>query len=463
MGQDVLVITGGTIAAEYGTFKADLIIRDGRIAGIVDDARDISGERLDASGLVVFPGGVDMHTHLREPSRIEREGFAHGTASAAAGGISTVVDMPQADPLVADVASFRQKRDAASRSAVVDFGLHAAAIGQSIDQMAALKAEGALAFKAFMCASSPGYPRLNDAALVHTLRAVRELDSTLIVHAENDDLLQDGLAQMAAAGRIDPLAHAESRPPIVEIEAVRRAIYLAGATGARLHIAHASTAATVRAVARARKAGHSITCETCPQYLVMDLGDLLRLGPFARCAPALRDRAEVEALWAVMAQGTVAAICSDHSPYTLAEKQAGNEDIFKAPLGLNVIQVMLPSIVDEGIHRRGLSYTWFANLSAAGPARLLGLYPQKGSIRVGADADLTLWDMEQQWEVRREDLLSRHPWTPLEGRRLQGRVIRTIVRGRSVFADGRILVEPGTGQFLRAASSPAIAPAVLPV
>ncbi len=453
MGQEARVIKGGAIAAEYGTFKADLIIRDGRIAGIVEDAHDVLGEIIDASGLVIFPGGVDMHTHLREPSKIEREDFAHGTASAAAGGISTVIDMPQADPLVADVASFRQKRDAAARGAVVDFGLHAAVIGQSVDQLAALKAEGVMAFKAFLCASSPGYPRLNDAALLHTLRAVRELDAMLIVHAENDDLLQDGLARMAAAGRTDPLAHAESRPPIVEIEAVERAILLARATGARLHIAHASVAASVQAVARARAAGAAISCETCPQYLVMDLDDLQRLGPYARCAPAIRERAEVEALWAVVADGTVAAICSDHSPYAVAEKEAGKDDIFKAPLGLNVIQVMLPAVLDEGIHRRGLSYTWFANFSAAGPARLLGLYPRKGSIRVGADADLALWDMDQRWEVRREDLFSRHPWTPLEGRHLKGRVIHTLVRGRTVYKDGRILAEPGTGQFLRAEGS----------
>ncbi|HVA88874.1 MAG TPA: amidohydrolase family protein, partial [Chloroflexota bacterium] len=251
----------------------------------------------------------------------------------------------------------------------------------------------------------------------------------------------------------DPLAHAESRPPVVETEAVARAIHLAQAAGARLHIAHASTAASVRAVTAARAAGFPISCETCPQYLVMDLSDLDRLGPFARCAPALRDRQEVEALWQVVADGSVHAICSDHSPYTVAEKEAGFGDIFKAPLGLNVIQVMLPSIVDEGIHRRGLSYTWFANFSAAGPARLVGLYPRKGSIRVGADADLALWDMGSEWEVRREDLFSRHPWTPLEGRRLRGRPVCTVRRGEIIFAGGRIRAEPGSGRFLHGGES----------
>src|SRR6185312_588690 len=194
----VEIISGGTVVHEHGAIRGDVIVREGRIVGLVEDSTGLAGERLDVSGKWVFPGGVDMHTHLREPSRIEREDFAHGTASAAAGGICTVIDMPQADPLVADVASFRQKRDAAARGSVVDFGLHAAAIGQSIERMAELKAEGVMAFKAFLCASSPGYPRLNDAALLHTLRAVRELDAMLIVHAENDDLLQDGLARMAA-------------------------------------------------------------------------------------------------------------------------------------------------------------------------------------------------------------------------------------------------------------------------
>jgi len=453
MSQDVQAIRGGIVATEYGTFQADLILHDGRIAGIVDDARAVPGEQLDASGLVIFPGGVDIHTHLREPSRLEREGFSYGTASAAAGGVTTVVEMPQADPLVTDVESFRLKRDLASRGAITDFGLFAAAIGQDRDMLAALKEEGALAFKAFLCASSPAYPRLNDAALLECLGFMRELDTMLIVHAENDDLLQDGLARMAAAGRTDPLAHAESRPPVVETEAVARAIHLAQAAGARLHIAHASTAASVRAVTAARAAGFPISCETCPQYLVMDLSDLDRLGPFARCAPALRDRQEVEALWQVVADGSVHAICSDHSPYTVAEKEAGFGDIFKAPLGLNVIQVMLPSIVDEGIHRRGLSYTWFANFSAAGPARLVGLYPRKGSIRVGADADLALWDMGSEWEVRREDLFSRHPWTPLEGRRLRGRPVCTVRRGEIIFAGGQVRAEPGSGRFLHGGES----------
>jgi allantoinase len=448
MDPDSTVIAGGIVAAEYGTFRADVIVREGRIAGLVEDGATIPGGRFDASGLVIFPGGIDMHTHLREPSIAQREGFSYGTASAAAGGITAVIEMPQADPLVTDVSSLRRKRELATCGSITDFGLYAAAIGQEAGELEALQNEGVLAFKAFMCKSSPGYPKLDDAALLICLQRLRELDALLIVHAENDDLLQAGLLRMAREGRTDPLAHAESRPPIVETEAIRRVVYLAAQTGTRLHVAHVSTAEGVRIVTEAREAGARVSCETCPQYLLMDLSDLERLGPFARCAPALRDRSEVEALWTLVLNGKVDAIASDHSPYTLAEKQAGAEDIFRATLGLNIIQVMLPAIVDEGLHRRALSWVAFANLSAAEPARILGLYPRKGSIRVGADADLAMWDLDSEWEVRREDLLSRHPWTPLEGRRLRGRVVATMRRGQLIYQNGAVCAPPGSGRFL---------------
>jgi allantoinase len=444
-----LVVAGGLVAAEYGTFEADIVIRDGRIAALVEDATEVDGERFDATGMVVFPGGVDIHTHLREPSRIVREGFDYGTASAAAGGITTVVEMPQADPLVQDVASFRTKLEAASKTSLLDFGLYAAATGQPEDELRALLAEGALAFKAFMCASSPGYPRLDDAGLLDCLRSVERLGSMLIVHAENNELLQAGLARMTAAGRTDPLAHAESRPPVVETTAIATLVRLAEEAGARLHVAHVSTAEGAATVAAARARGADVTCETCPQYLLMDLDDLDRLGPWARCAPAIRSRAEVDALWPLVLDGTIGAVASDHSPYTYEDKEQGADDIFKATLGLNVIQVMLPGIFDEGVERRGLSYTRFAELSAAGPARITGLYPRKGSITVGADADLAVWDPDARWVVARDELLSRFPWTPLEGRTLRGRVTATIRRGEFVYRDGAICAEPGSGAFLR--------------
>jgi allantoinase len=451
--EHVDIVAGGTVVSEQGVFRADVVIREGRISALVEDSAGLPGERLDATGLHVFPGGVDIHVHLREPSRIEREDFAHGTASAVAGGITTVVEMPQADPLVADLESFRLKRSLAERGAITDIGLYAAATGQSRDVLAALQAEGALAFKAFMCDSSPGYPRLDDAMLLDALEAMRDLDAMLIVHAENNDLLQAGLRRMAAAGRTDPLAHAESRPPLVEIEAIRLAVDLASHVGARLHVAHVSTAEGARIVAAARAAGANVTCETCPQYLVMDLSDLERLGPYARCAPAIRSSQEVDELWPLVVDGTIAAVASDHSPYRPEEKDAGRTNIFAAALGLNVIQPMLPAVLDEGRTRRGLSLVRFAELSAGGPAKVAGLHPRKGSIRIGADADLAIWDLDREWQVSADALFSRHPWTPLEGRRIRGSVETTIRRGELVYRAGEVRGVPGSGMFLSGARS----------
>ena len=204
MTDSTQVIAGGTIASEYGTFRADIVVRGGRIVALMDDARDIDGERFDASGLVIFPGGIDMHVHMREPSRLVREGFYHGTSSAVAGGITTVIEMPQADPLVADPETFRLKRELAAAGSLCDFGLYAAVIGQEKGELEALQAEGAMGFKAFLCKSSPGYPRLDDAMLLACLQQLHDLDALLVVHAENDDLLQAGLARMAAEGRDGP-------------------------------------------------------------------------------------------------------------------------------------------------------------------------------------------------------------------------------------------------------------------
>ena len=451
------IVSGGTIVDERGALRADVVISDGRISGIVEDSSSLTGERLDATGMHVFPGGVDIHTHLREPSKIVREDFAHGTASAVAGGITTVVEMPQADPLVTDVESLRTKRAFAERGSIADFGLYAAAVGQSRAELAALQAEGALAFKAFMCDSSPGYPRLDDAMLLECLEAVRDLDAMLIVHAENNDLLQAGLARMAAAGRVDPLAHADSRPPLVEIEAIRLAVDLAVHAGARLHVAHVSTPAGARIVAEASAAGARVTCETCPQYLLLDLADLERLGPYARCAPALRSRVEVDELWPLVLDGTIAALASDHSPYRLEEKDAGAANIFQAALGLNVIQVMLPGVLDEGRHRRGLSLSRFAELSAAGrragrrPLPAEREHPRRRRRRPGAVGPRP-----------RVAGLTRAAFQPAPldaagGSTDPGRVEATIRRGELVYRDGVVCGLPGSGTFLTAGPAARVA------
>ncbi len=445
-----LRIAGGTVVTEGGETRADLLIRDGTIAGVVAPAGGgTTDETLDAAGLLVLPGGVDVHTHAYDPDPQGREGFDTLTRAAAAGGVTTIVEMPMSEPAATSGVTFRARVPLIEVKAVVDVAMYGAMThGQPPESLDEMWAAGALAFKAFMCGGSDVMPPVDDAELVAALEAARRHGTLLTVHAENDALLRAGVARMHTARRVDPLAHAESRPPLVEAEATRRAIFLAEQTGAHVHIAHVSCALAVEAVREAKARGVRVTAETCPQYLVLDESDLLRLGPWVTCAPPLRPRSDVEAVWAALRDGTLDLICSDHCGFTVESKRAGETDIFAAPMGVSTIQGMLPIVYDEAVHRRGWSWAEIVARTTANPARIFGLAPRKGRIAIGADADLVLFDPDAQWMVRPEDVLHRNKWTPFAGRAVRGRVVRTLVRGVTVFADGAIHVPGGFGQFL---------------
>lgn len=451
MGRQV-VIQGGILGTEAGAYRADLVIEDERIAAITLDASQIEAEeRIDATGKLVVPGGVDVHTHFKEPGDPLTEGFHTGSLGAIAGGITTVVEMPQANPPSSEGAHIREKRRLGEAHSIVDFAFWGAAINQDISKIDEMIDEGVVAIKSFMAGSSPGFPRATDATLLDVFRRLAGTDIPYGLHAENDDLLQAGINRMQAAGRKDVMAHAESRPPIVEEEAVNRALYFAEQTGGLAYLCHTTTPGGIALIEAAKRRGVRAKVETCPQYLALDEEDLRRLGPFGRCAPAIRARAEVEGLWREIAAGHIDVISSDHCGYTIESKEAGYDDIWQAPLGLSGIQTMYPVVLDEMTHRRGLDVATFVRLSSANPARIFSLYPRKGSLNIGADADLAIYDQDQTWTVRGAEMLHRNKWTPFEGREVRGRVVRTIIRGRTAYQfDGepRIVAEPGYGRFL---------------
>ena len=279
-----------------------------------------------------------------------------------------------------------------------------------------------------MADSEPAYPRADDGALLEGMRTAADLGALVLVHAENDAMLKFNMEHLRSQGRTDPIAHHESRPPIVEEEAANRALFLAKQVGARLQVVHSSSPGTVRLVRDARASGQQATIEVCSHHLLLDLGDLERLGPFGRCAPALRERALVEQMWDYVLDGTIDCLVSDHCAYTLEEKRHGYEDIFLAPNGCQVMQEMVPVVLDEAYHRRGMRLDAFARLISERPARIAGLYPRKGSLLVGSDADLVLWDLEGSWIIDpTSQQFSKNPWSPFEGRKCQARVVRTFV------------------------------------
>jgi allantoinase len=458
------IVRGGQVVVPGGVIEAAIVIEGGRIAGLLEPAVEIpADETIDASGLVVLPGAIDAHTHFIQddpevaaPNPEESEGFVNGGRAAAAGGVTTVIEMPQASPPTTNGAIFRRRRELASEDAIVDFALWGGVCaGQPARALDEQIAEGAAAFKAFMCDSDPMFPGIDDAQLLATLEHLKATPYLFGLHAESDALLQSGLAAMLRGGRTDPMAHHDSRPPIVEIEAVHRAIFFAEATGGWVHIVHLSTPGAAALVKQAKARGVRVTAETCPQYLALDHDDLFRLAGYAKCAPAIRAREEVELLWPYLADGTLDCITSDHCGFTVESKERGKENIWLAPNGLSGVQTLLPVTISEA-RARGYAWPRIAALTASAPARLWRLAPRKGTIQVGADADLAFVDPDRRWTLSNEELLHTHQWSPFAGRELQGRVVRTMLRGTTIYDDAhpeRVTVSPGFGQFVPAAAA----------
>jgi allantoinase len=465
MSEDRQVIRGGLVVTPDETAVLDVVISGERIEALLPPgSASVEGATvIDADGLVILPGAVDGHTHFTQddpelfgPDPDESEGFEMGGRGAAAGGVTTVVEMPQARPVTVDGALFARKRALAQEKAIVDFALWGGVTqGQDPQAIHDQIAEGAVGFKAFMCNSDPSFPGIDDAQLVAALRELKGTPYMLGLHSENDALLIAGLAETEGAGRTDPMAHADSRPPIVEVEAVSRAIFFAEYLGGWVHIVHMSTGDAADVVAKAKERGVRVTCETCPQYLALDHDDLRRLGSFARCAPAIRDRSDVERLWERLADGTIDCITTDHCAFTYESRVRGVDNIFETPNGLPGIETLVPVIVTEA-RKRGFEWGTIARWLATTPAELWLIAPRKGSIAPGADADLALVDPDRRWTVEGADLHHTHKWTPFEGAEMTARVVRTIVRGRTVYEDGpdgERFAEPGSGQFVTPVSA----------
>jgi allantoinase len=437
-----VVIRGGTLMTPSGPQRADLAIEDERIADI---SPELSGgrEEIDARGLAVLPGLIDVHLHFNEPGRAEWEGAATGSRALAAGGGTLFFDMPlNSTPCTVNAREFECKRVALERAAVTDFALWGGLVPGAVPDMAEMAAAGVVGYKAFMCDSGlPEFPRADDVTLLEGMREAARLGLPVAVHAESEELTSGLTSRMRMRDAADFLA---SRPLIAELEAIQRALLFAAETRVMLHIVHVSSGRGIAIAAEARATGVDVSVETCPHYLFFTDEDIERLGTAAKCAPPLRSSADQEALWTELLRGRIDIVASDHSPTEPARK-AG--DFCSAWGGIAGVQSTLPVLLDRGHHRRGLPLERIAELTAAAPARRFAIR-DKGSVVVGHDADLVLVNPAASYTLEADDLHQRHKMSPYVGASFRGAVRRTIRRGETIFMNGHITAQ-SSGRFVR--------------
>uniref|UniRef100_UPI003D2998C0 allantoinase n=1 Tax=Paenibacillus oryzisoli TaxID=1850517 RepID=UPI003D2998C0 len=450
------VIRNGSVVLRDGVQQLDIGIRDGKITAL--------GEHLicpehtpvfNAEHLHVMPGMVDAHVHFNEPALGHWEGFRTGSASLAAGGCTTYIDMPlNGVPPTVRVSALEAKLAAARGESHVDYALWGGLVPGNLQELRGLAEAGVIGFKAFM--SNPGgegediFREVDDRTLFEGMNEIAKLGLVLALHAESEDIVSKLAVEARRAGRSGALDFIATRPVEAEVEAVRRALSYAEQTGCKLHFVHISSGEAVEIITEAKAKGLDVTVETCPHYLVLTSEDVARIGPVAKCAPPIRSAEHNERLWALLAAGRFDIIASDHSPSPTFMKEGV---FFDAWGGISGAQSSLELLVGEGHVRRGIPLLLLAKVLALEPARRFGLHPRKGEIAVGADADLAVLDLGASYTLQANDLLYRHKHSPYVGREMLCRVQATFVRGKQVYEAGAGVPPEAYGEWIQYAAA----------
>ena len=448
MGDFDLIVRGGTVVTPEGLVKADLGVAGEQIRALGPELEGAGREVVNAVGLHIFPGVIDAHVHFNEPGRAHWEGFETGSHAVAAGGATLFFDMPlNAHPPTIDAKSFQLKLAAAEKKSVVDFAFWGGLVPQNLDKLAELAECGVIGFKAFMANSGiDDFPCVDDRVLSEGMKRAAQLRLPVAVHAESEAMTHQLTQERLARGRTTIRDYLASRPIAAEVDAIRRALDLAGETGCALHLVHVSCGEGVQLIAEARRRGADVSCETCPHYLALTAADVEKLGPIAKCAPPLRSAKEQENLWKQVIAGELTTVGSDHSPSPPDMKH--NANFFKVWGGISGAQHALSILLTEAHHKRAVPLTLISGLLSGNVAKRFNLPETKGRIAVGADADFALVNLGRSFDVQEDELFYRHPDTPYLDRRLRGRVVRTMLRGRTVFNDCDIVAHP-PGRLIR--------------
>lgn len=454
-----LAVVNGLVFIEGGFRKADVGIQDGKFAlvgapGSLPEAK----RTIDAAGKYVLPGGIDTHVHYRDPGHAERETFQVGTRAAAAGGCTTFFEHPISIPPQYNAEILHNRLDLCKKGSCVDYCFYGAAGGEFPEEIVPLSKEGVVAYKTFLHqapegrdAEFKGLTSANNAELMRALEEVKKTGLPLAAHAEDNELVTGNIKRLRAEGRTYPLAHCESRPPIVEVEAIAKMLRFGKETGCPVELVHVSTCGAMELAKKAKQEGQKVYVETCPHYLLLDESYVEKYGAYAKCNPALRKKEEIDKLWDYVNDGTVDFIGSDHSPYLVSEKEKSPDDIFVAPSGFPGIDLRLPLMLTEAKKGR-VSIERVVELLCVNPAKCFNIFPQKGTISAGADGDLVIVDMNKEYEFDAKNSYSqaRDIMKVFQGWKLGCSVDYTVVRGRVVVENGVVDESAaGWGEFVR--------------
>ena len=439
-----VVIKNARIPQGDDTVLTNILVKDEKIAGFVERLDGIEAkEVIDAGGHLTLPGCIDSHVHFMYQGFPHRENFLTGSAAAARGGITTVVDMPCCSvPSVRSVRQLKLKKELVAPQALVDYAFWGGVTGEDVrngwlHNVKEQAEEGVVAFKAYMTPSVPTFPRVTDPEMYEAFVAVAETGLPIGIHAENFAMCDYFVKKLQREGRMDGPAWAEARMELAEKVAIELGISFSEATGARLHIVHMSTGIGAKLVGEAKKRGLDVTSETCPHYLTLNYEEsMTKYGPLAKIAPPLRTKKDNELLWEGLNNGSVDFIGTDHAPYEIeSEKLKRGMNIWTAFPGIPGVETMVPILVSEGYNKGRISLSKLVEILSTNAAKHYGLYPKKGAMFIGSDADFTIIDLNKRWTVDPKTQASMCGYTPFERMELKGKVVKTIVRGHLVYED----------------------------
>jgi len=451
-----LVIKSDKVFIDSRLVDCYIGVKDGVITTISKEKLE-ADEVIDAEGKMVLPGTVDPHVHIRAPGHEERETFESGSKDAALGGVTTIIEMPFASPPPHSPEIVENRMNVANQEVVVDIAFYGAAGTDCLDDVIPCSKSGIVAFKTFLHAALPGREKEfigltapNTGDQYELMERVAQTGVMIGFHAENNDMLNKNIAKLRREGKTSPIYHGRSRPPVVEIETASKILLFAQKIGTKVEICHISTPEVVELVNKAKSKGVYAIAETCPHYLFLNENALEKVGVFAKCNPPLRSEEERQGMWEMVNNGSIDIIGSDHAPYTKEEKERGSEDIFTPPAGFPGLSTRLPLLftaVKEGKIKLGR----MVELICENPAKIFGLYPKKGTIALGSDADFVIFDPNKKGVISKDKMFTKCRDSALvyNGWEVYGKPEKTIVRGKVVFDKGEITVSPGYGEIIK--------------